>query len=103
MTKPIRPRELSGSNTFPPMVIEIFNDLIRKNWRNGRAIVTQTEAVANVASRMGISRGKVFDERYLDIEDAFRDAGWVVEYEQPCPRSDDHFEPYFTFEAKGGA
>ena len=95
MIKPISPDEIVIS--LPDEVIEVFNELLKKNWRGESTTVTiyQTDVADLVASAMNISRNEVFNRRYLDVEEYYRKAGWRVSYEKPA--YNESFRAYFEF------
>lgn len=94
----IRPDEIAKKKAaiFPVEVIEAFNVLIAKNFTNGRANVTQEDAIKAICSSLGISRVEVFKNHYLDIEEVFREAGWSVKYDKPG--WDENYGAFFIFE-----
>lgn len=85
MTKPISPSEVVDhkKRVFPPEVIEVFNDLIAKNYTGRQAVVFYDEAARAIASKLGIKRTDVFDHQYLDVEDLYRSEGWKVTTDSP--------------------
>jgi hypothetical protein len=85
MPGPIRPSDVDGLHTasIPEAVFEVFNRLIAKAWVGQRAVVTQSEAADAIAAALEIPRAEVFERHLLDIEDAYRKAGWYVEYDKP--------------------
>lgn len=97
MTTPIRPEQVAEAKqkALPESVLSAFNTLIARKWSNGRAVVTQNEAIAEIRSRESVSRQAVFDNGWLDVEDVYRAAGWHVEYDKPGYNED--YEAYFTF------
>lgn len=99
MTKPITPSQVSSSKVIPPEVIEVFNELIAKNWDGHEAIVKQDVAARLAAKRLNITTETLFDNHYMDVESTFRKAGWKVEYDKPgyC----ETYEASFTFSKKG--
>lgn len=86
MTKPITPNEVNkhfseNKNRIPPEVIEIFNQLILKNWNGERARITQNEVVVEIMKRFQLNTSnKIFDEGWLHIEPIFLQSGWLVSY-----------------------
>lgn len=96
MYKVIRPEDIAQakSDQIPEMVIACFNDLIAKNYRNGKAKVLQKDVVAEIEYHMGVDKSVIFSNNWLDVEEIFRTA-WKVEYEKPAYC--ESFEPYFTF------
>lgn len=97
--EPIRPSHVKSAqiSNIPPEVIKIFNDLIVQNFKGKQARVTQEEAIVIIVQNLGIDRRTVFNENFLDVEDAFRAAGWKVTYDKPAYC--ESYEPYFIFTA----
>jgi hypothetical protein len=95
--KPITPAEVGKkkAESIPVEVIEVFNELITKKWDGRQSIVLQKDAVAGIVSRMGVSRDQVYLNRWLDVEGAFRQAGWRVEYDKPG--FNESYDASFTF------
>lgn len=99
MTQPIKPSEVGAAkaHVFPPEVFQAFNELIAAACVDGCSIVKQDDAVARIVELLGESlhenpqcrRAVAFDRHYLDVEDAYRAAGWQVEYDKPA-----YFESY---------
>ena len=98
--KPIKPTEVvkAKQTVFPDEVIEAFNELIVKDFRNGSAIVKQDEVTALICSKMNIHSQEVCDNHWLDVEDVFRKAGWRVEYDSPA--YNESYPATFTFTKK---
>ena len=82
--KPIRPDQVGDAQAknLPPQVIEVFNRLIASRFADGSAVVKQEDAVEAICDVMAIDRQTVFALHYLDVEEAFRAAGWKVRYER---------------------
>ena len=97
MSGPIKPKEVQAQKDaeLPEEVFEVFNALIKKNWGDSMARIYQEEAVLGVASSMGIMRREVFEKGLLDIESAYRNAGWKVEYDKPG--YNETYEPFWIF------
>jgi hypothetical protein len=96
-TGPIKPKDVlfEKSESIPSEVFEVFNDLIKDHWDGSLAVVRQTKAVERIAKALDISTDEVFDRGYLDVEHAYRKAGWKVKYDKPgyC----ETYEAYFRF------
>ncbi len=97
MTKkvlPIKPKDIAGAKakSFPPEVIETFNELIAKNFSGGSATVFQKDAVSALVKK-GFKSADIYDNHWLDVEEIFEKSGWVVEYDKPgyCETYDAHF------------
>lgn len=88
MIKPIQPHKVKDVQLalIPDEVIDVFNTLIIENYDKSTksADVSQNEAIERISVLLGISRCKVFDNKWMDIEDVFRKAGWKVTYVRPA-------------------
>jgi hypothetical protein len=82
---PIRPEEVDAvkARSLPQEVLAIVNNLILANWNGSRAVVTRSDLIDRIITALRISRQDIFDRGYLDIEGAYRLAGWDVEYDKP--------------------
>ncbi len=82
--RPIRPEEVTKVQVeqFPPEVFQVFNALIAENISNGDALVFQEDAVKRMVA-CGLRRALIFQKGWLNVEDAYREAGWKVEYDKP--------------------
>ena len=82
---PIKPSEVSAKKieSLPAKVFQVFNRLIGESWNGYSATVMQGVAADMVAEALRLTRGEVFDRHLLDVEDAYREAGWYVEYDKP--------------------
>ena len=96
MTEPIRPQDIKSIK--PDEVIEVFNELIQKYWDGTQARFRQDEAVKLVSTKMNKAPKFLFDHHYLDIEDLYRQSGWMVEYDKPG--YNESYPPTFTFSKK---
>ena len=100
MSTPIRPSDVAAPKeaTFPPEVIEVFNDLIAKNYSGGSATVRQKDAVAEIETRMGVDKRRIFAEGWLNVEEVYRAQGWKVEYDKPG--YNESYDAFFVFRGK---
>lgn len=98
---PIKPSELGAKQTqaLPDEVFDAFNELIAKEWNGSSATILQSAAVAKIAAKLDILKVEVFERRYLSIEEAYRLAGWIVEYDKPA--YNESYEANFIFHKKG--
>lgn len=96
---PIRPSDVSTVReaSMPSIVFETFNKLIAKNFSGSLATVYQG-AVIKLLTEQGLSRSDIFANHWLDVEDSYRKAGWVVEYDKPG--YNENYEAYFVFKKK---
>ena len=96
---PIKPSEVVNARTanIPEFVFSAFNELIAKNFSGNRALVMQNEVISLIIalSQDPISRDKIFAERWLDVENAYEQAGWKVVYDKPA--YNESYEPSFAF------
>lgn len=85
MSGPIKPEEIveAKKRHLPNEVFQCFNEMIAENWSGGVAVVLQRDVVARIAHRLGMEEKKVYDHKLLEVEDAYRDAGWNVTYDKP--------------------
>jgi hypothetical protein len=106
MAKAITPKQVVDSYKdgahLPEFVIEAFNELIQKNFQKtrggGYSTILQKDAMASILAKSPtpIVTQKVYDERWLDVEDFYRASGWKVEYDKPA--YNESYEPSFKFE-----
>lgn len=84
VSKPITPDEVVGVKKvmLPKEVFEAFNTLIARNFYGNSAVVMQDEVVDLLVNN-GFNRGDIFKNHWLDVEDVYRSAGWIVEYDKP--------------------
>lgn len=80
MAQPIRPEDMvSFPVNFPDEVIEAFNELIAKYFRDGRSGFKQDEVVARMV-RKGLKKKDIDSNHWLDVEGLYEAAGWIVSY-----------------------
>lgn len=100
MAKPISPEEASMEKLLmPDAVIETWNRLIAMKFNGDNTVtIVQDEIVPALVAATGVKRQDVFDLGWLDIENLYHEAGWIVEYNKP-----DYNEKgprFFTFKKK---
>ena len=97
MTKPISPSEAQDYvSDIPDYIIDIFNTLIKKSYRNGRAIVYQKEVERFVESMVGGKQlNQAFDNGWFDVEELYENEGWKVLYDKPG--YNETYEAYYEF------
>jgi hypothetical protein len=85
MVKPITPDSVveKKEQIMPDFVIEAFNTIIAKNYSSGYARFDKDEAIEAIIKASGneATRSRIFDEKWLDVEDIYRQAGWKVSYD----------------------
>lgn len=99
MVKPISPDEVGAEKQkhLPEIVFETFNRLIAQNFSNGRAKVMQ-EDVVHALTENCITTSEIDKNGYLNVEEAYRDAGWKVEYDKPG--YNESYGAFFVFTKK---
>ena len=83
--KPIRPEEVGAlkvAEAIPDEVFGAFNVLIARHCAAGHARVKQEDVVKRLVE-LGHARADVFALGWLNVEDAYRAAGWKVVYRKP--------------------
>lgn len=96
--RPITPAKAieAKSQAIPPEVFQVFDELIVRNLDlDGQAKVDQDEAVTMISNKLKIHRAAVFANKWMDVEEAYRQAGWTVEYDKPAYYED--FSAYYMF------
>lgn len=95
--QPIKPNEIPQRqmDAIDDAVVEVWNNLIIKNFRGNQAVVYQDDAITVIQNAMGVDRSDVFENGWLEIEPLFRRAGWKVEYDKPG--YNESYRASFTF------
>ena len=102
--KPITVEEIDEVfvTSIPDVIIDAFNTLILKHYSpiTKDSVVKQEEVLTLVCGdeEGKFKRDEVFSHHWLDVEDIFREAGWVVKYDKPCYIAGENYEPYFEFQ-----
>lgn len=95
----INPKNVKKVIHFPTEVIESFNELITENFNGSSATVMQKDVVERIISKNSqIDREEMFKKHWLDVEDVYRKAGWIVKFDQPA--YNESYEASFVFEKK---
>lgn len=84
MSKPIRPEEVGSAKVqhIPAAVFDAFNAEIAIQFADGSAVVKQN-AVLERLKAGGMLASEIFTAGWLNVEDAYRAAGWKVSYQKP--------------------
>lgn len=96
MVKPITPEDVADEKLkyLPETVIDTWNRMIAQKWNGKCAVINQKEIIKALAAHNAVSDLTVWDLGWLEIEDIYRKAGWVVIYDKPA-----YYENYdATFE-----
>ena len=99
MITPITPDEMPKI-FVPDEVISIFNRHIKKNWNGEQSYILQDDLMHDIVRETGKTRDEVYEHRWLDVEDIYRDAGWSVEYHKPYAMDGENFRSHFIFKKK---
>jgi len=99
---PLNPADIVQAKavTIPDEVMTVWNFHIAKGFKQGKSRIVQDEIVLDIMSAMGSPRARVYTENWLDIEDVYRDAGWIVKYDKPGYCED--YPASFTFTKQKG-
>jgi hypothetical protein len=110
MSKPITPREAKTAsiNNIPSFVIDAFNKLIVANMQGRYSTIKQDDVVAEISKAIdrsdnaspGFVRDQVFKNKWLDVEDLYKKAGWSVYYDKPA--YNESYPATFSFTAPVG-
>lgn len=94
--RPISPDEVKDKKfEIPGDVIEVVNAMIDKNWTGRSSTIAVTSLVAHLCNKFNISSTEVLQRGYLDFEEEYRAAGWIVESQKPP--EDCSTEAHFVF------
>lgn len=99
--KPITPDEALAqkASQIPAEVFMVVNHMITKNVsRAGRAILRQDDIIKELLTMIPVDRKTIFENNWLDFEDAYEKAGWKVKYDRPA--YNETYEPTFEFTRK---
>jgi hypothetical protein len=102
MTKPITPdqvTEFKKEKIIPDFVFEAVNYMIAKHFSSGYAIIRQDNLIDKILEiQPNTSRRDIFDNKWLDIEEIYIEAGWAVYYDKPA--YNESYEATFKFTKK---
>lgn len=102
MTKilPINPDEIirEKAKAIPDQVIAGFNELIARNWNNGKAIVFTNDVLEIIQILTGASKDTIIQNHWLDVEPIYSEHGYVVVYCES--KGHDSFPSYYEFRKK---
>ena len=96
---PISPDEVEQQKAtdFPDEVFEAFNELIVQKFTSGCAIFARTDVLELIVKK-GLDREVIFVEQsWLNLLEAYRSAGWVVDCDNDKPVCNETYGVTFTF------
>lgn len=94
---PVSPDEIGAIRhaVIPERVFDMFNELINRNWDGRKSIVYKRIIMEKILEGTTLSREKVYSNGWLEIDDLYREKGWIVIYNKPS--YNEFYEPYWTF------
>jgi hypothetical protein len=102
--KPITPQEVVPLKLeiTPDFIIDAFNKLIAREFNGSHSRIRQDDIIeailANTADDETITREVIFKNKWLDVEDIYRQHGWDVNYDSPA--YNESYEPSYLFTKK---
>lgn len=102
--KPITPEKIEQIkiHEMPEAIIQATNELIVRKWNGTSATIKVNEIVEQYFRIKGTDpedngreRRELFENHHLDIEPAYRHAGWCVEFDKPG--YNESYDSYFVF------
>ena len=80
--RPITPQEarIKNAGVTPPVVFEVFNSFLIARAAQSHITISRDEVVQAIREALGVDTANIYDNRWLDIEDAYVQAGWEVSY-----------------------
>lgn len=97
MTGPIPPESVNKVS-IPPEVFEAFNSMIQDNFNGNYASFMLKDVANKAAALLGKDRQYLYKHQLLDVEPAYREAGWRVVFDKPG--YNESYEAYFKFTKK---
>jgi hypothetical protein len=98
--QPISPSEAIERKItmIPDFVIETVNEMLAEQaTKNPYIVLRQDEIIKRIMARVGhqITKGELYEKKWLDFEPLYEKAGWKIEYDKPA--YNESYEPTFTF------
>lgn len=99
MPGPISPNQVADTKlrVIPEAVFEAINTLITQRSTGGTVVIKQGE-ILKLLEEKGLDRTEIFAKGWLNVEDAYSQAGWTVLYDKPG--HNESYEASFTFSPK---
>ena len=92
---PIKPSEVLAKHAaeIPEAVYEAFNEQISRKWDGYQCVVLLTEVADAIRQKLrehahlpwSVDNSTMISRGWLNIEEAYRSAGWEVEFQKPDP------------------
>jgi len=71
--------------------------MIVEKWNGHNSTILQKDVIDRLVDEFNMDRAALFNNKYLDVENVFRKAGWTVRYDSPAWNADNMYEPTFRF------
>lgn len=85
--KPISPHEVVGKkkSLLPDEVLDAFNELIAEHFSGRSSKFEQSKVIDRILEKFHhkLEKDELFKNHWLDVEDVYRESGWIVEYDKP--------------------
>lgn len=89
-SKPFSPEEAGAAQgaLIPDVVFDSVNEMLSMRAHQGTFTINQDELIELILMKSAggfhaITRSMLFENNWLDIETAYRNVGWDVEYDRP--------------------
>jgi len=98
MVKPLSPEDIGIE--LPDFVITGINNAIVAKYRGTSFTIKQDELMAEIlkVAPANIGRQDIFNNKWLDFENLYRDYGWAIKYDRPG--WDENYSAFFEFTPK---
>jgi len=101
--KPITPQQALDNveKAFPDFVFEAVNNCINRHYFGKSSFTIKQDEILDEILKLapeGTTRQEVFDKHWMDFENAYRKAGWIVNYDKPG--YNESYGAFFEFKLK---
>lgn len=100
--KPITPDEAYEQRlkSVHPGIIDVVNTILKREFvsHNSVIIIRQDDIIQAFLATHSSTRQEIFDNKWLDFESIYKDAGWHVLYDKPG--YNESYSAYFKFSKK---
>ena len=106
MTRPMTPQEVRDAqhDSIPDFVFEVVNDLLVKEMSptSKHATLKQDDIAEAIRARPEYNQmdqpPDIYNAHWMDFEDHYRKAGWIVDYDRPA--YNENYSATFSFRPK---
>ncbi len=95
---PLSPEDIMKTlpDYFPSSVIEAVNNLLLKKFRGKTCTIKQKDIIEEILRIDDtLTKGEIFDKKYMDFESIFEEYGWEVTYDGSA--YNENYDAYFEF------